>query len=135
MFLKYTDKLFNLKRRYYRANIGNIHKTLICRLIVESILVTSWSVSSSFVNYTQNKQKMFLKGFGDPTNGHGGLNFVYIPLQLQRVNNKILKLRKLKYLSVIKSESRDLRSLNMDYVHDILRKFGTSEEVLAGLER
>ena len=35
---------------------------------------------------------MYLDGFGDPTNGHGGVNFVKYPLKISREDTLFNKL-------------------------------------------
>lgn len=50
-------------------------------LIYQELNMTSWSLSTSFSHSANQTGRMMLYGFGDPTNGHGGLSYVKKPLK------------------------------------------------------
>lgn len=80
---------------------------------------------------------MYLVGFGDPTNGHGGINYIKYPLKISRYESKLMKIAKEEDMdNLVSGSPSDLRGLSMDIVHRLLIKHGRrSEEVLAKLER
>jgi len=43
--------------------------------------MTAWSLSASFLHSTNQTGRMLLYGPGDPTSGHGGLNYIKKPLK------------------------------------------------------
>ena len=134
--LKSTDKISVLKTKYYRKNIDNVEKTLIAKRIIEDILLSSWNVSQSFLSCTAQKGRMYLTGFGDPTNGHGGINFIKLPLKISRYESMLIKLSQKNCPNPIVSGTKsDLRGLAMPFVHKKLKEYGYSEEVLSNLER
>ena len=61
-----------------------IRKNLIAKLIAEELQLTSWNLSQSFLTAKQTQGRLYLTGFGDPTNGHGGYSFVKKPLKTSR---------------------------------------------------
>ena len=77
--LKSTDKLSVVKTKFYRKHIKDVYKTLIAKRIIEEIQLSAWYVSQSFLVCSNNNGRMYLNGFGDPTNGHGGVNFIKLP--------------------------------------------------------
>jgi len=80
---------------------------------------------------------MYLTGFGDPTNGHGGINYLKHPQKMSRHESNLQKKYQRNQPKEIVSGTRaDLRGLNMEKVHKYLIKLGKkSEEVLGKLER
>ena len=87
-----ADKI-NLARNKFirRNNIENpgvnpatIRKNLIAKLIAEELQLTSWNLSQSFLTAKQTQGRLYLTGFGDPTNGHGGYSYVKKPLKTSR---------------------------------------------------
>ena len=134
--LKSTDKISVLKTKYYRKNIDNIRKTMIARRILEEIQLSAWNVSQSFLICKQGNGRMYLTGFGDPTNGHGGINFIKLPQKISRIESLMMKsTQRSKPHQTVTGTTADLRSLNMDYVHKELRKHGYKEDILNKLER
>ena len=63
--------------RYVKGNPDDERGYTIVKLIWDELNLTSWNLSSSFVS----KGKMYLKGIGDPTNGHGGYSYIKRPLK------------------------------------------------------
>lgn len=134
--LKSTDKLSVLRTKYFRNNIDDLYKTLVAKRIIEEILLSAWNVSYSFLSCQQGQGRMYLEGFGDPTNGHGGINFIKLPLKISRYESMLIKLsQKTKPYQIVSGTRSDLRSLSMKFVHSKLKKFGYSDEVLSNLER
>lgn len=134
--LKSTDKLSVLRTKFFRNNIDDLFKTLVAKRIIEEILLSAWNVSYSFLSCQQNQGRMYLEGFGDPTNGHGGINFIKLPLKISRYESMLIKLsQKTKPYQIVSGTRSDLRSLSMKFVHSKLKKYGYSEEVLSNLER
>jgi len=60
-------------------NIDDTAKCAIAQRIIEELYLTSWNLSQSFLSATQTQGRMYLEGYGDPTNGHGGMNFIKLP--------------------------------------------------------
>lgn len=78
---------------------------------------------------------MHISGFGDPTNGLGGISYVKYSLRAQRFDTLFTKLSQKEQQKTMGSKA-DLRGLNMERVHYLLKKYGNySEEVLSKLER
>lgn len=90
--LKSTDKISVLKTKFFRKHINDIKKTLIAKRIIEEIQLSSWYVSQSFLSCLNNNGRMYLEGFGDPTNGHGGINFIKYPLKISRYESLLIKI-------------------------------------------
>ena len=65
-------------------NTAIIKKQIIARLVAEELHLTSWNLSQSFLTAKQTQGRLYLGGFGDPTNGHGGYSFVKKPLKTSR---------------------------------------------------
>ena len=59
---------------------------------------------------------MYVDGFGDPTNGHGGLNYIKYPLKMSWMDALYNKITQKDQINNLGSKS-DLRGLNMDWVH------------------
>lgn len=70
-----------LKFWYFEDNIDNLTKTLIANYILEELLLSAWNVSNNFLSCIDNSGKMYVEGYGDPTNGHGGISFIKYPLK------------------------------------------------------
>ena len=85
--LKTTDKLHLLKFKYLEHNLNNIPKTLIANRIFVELFLSAWNVSSNFLSCMDNAGRMYLEGFGDPTNGHGGISFIKYPLKTSRLDS------------------------------------------------
>lgn len=68
----------------YLSNSEDINKTLIVNRIIEELLLTSWNVSNNFLLCQEHSSKMYVDGYGDPTNGHGGISFIKYPLRVSR---------------------------------------------------
>ena len=79
---------------------------------------------------------MYLTGYGDPTNNHGGMNFIKLPLKISRHESQLFrKAKKGKPSQMVTGTDADLRRLPMVFVHETLKKFGYTEDNLATLER
>lgn len=134
--IKSTDKIGVLKSKFYKKHIEDSEKTLIAKRILEEVQLTAWNISQSFLLCRQGQARMYLVGFGDPTNGHGGINFIKLPLKMSRYESTASKnLSRLKLQTTVTGTNADLRSLRMKFVHPELRKYGVSEDILNALER
>lgn len=134
--IKSTDRLSVLRTKFYRKNLDNSRKTLISKRIFEEIQLSAWNVSQSFKSCQQGQGRMYLDGFGDPTNGHGGINFIKLPLKISRYESMLNKLsQRNKINHIVTGTESDLRGLTMNYVHRILKENNYSEEMLSKLER
>jgi hypothetical protein len=60
---------------------------------------------------------MYLSGFGDPTNSHGGMSYVKLPLKTSRYEKDEKDVKK----SMVTGTNADLRKLSMDKVIVILK--------------
>ena len=79
---------------------------------------------------------MYLTGFGDPTNGHGGINYIKYPLKISRFESMLIKISQRRSFDLVSGSSSDLRGLSMKFVNKMLIKHGGySEKVLDKLER
>lgn len=134
--LKSTDKISVLRTKFYRKNITDVEKTMIAKRVIEEILLSAWNVSQSFLSCMQNQGRMYLEGFGDPTAGNGGINFIKLPLKISRYESMLLKLsQRNKTNQIVTGTGSDLRCLSMKFVHKKLKQQGYNEEVLSNLER
>ncbi len=61
--------------------MNNSTKTFIANRILEELFLSAWNVSNNFLTCSDNTGKMYLDGYGDPTNGHGGISFIKYPLK------------------------------------------------------
>lgn len=134
--LKSSDKISVIKTKFYRNNLDNPEKCAIARRIIQELLLTSWNLSQSFVSAVQTQGRMYLNGYGDPTNGHGGMNFIKLPLKISRYESQLFrKSKKGKTNQMVTGTNADLRRLPMVFVHETLRRYGYTEDTLAALER
>jgi len=70
--------------------------------------------------------RMYLNGFGDPTDGHGGMSYVKLPLKTSRYEKDEKEYKK----SMVTGTNADLRKLPMSYVIKILKEYKYQEENL-----
>lgn len=134
--LKSSDKISVIKTKFYRKNISNPRKCAIARRIIEELYLSAWNLSNCFFDAVQRQGRMYLKGYGDPTNGHGGINYIKLPLKISRYESQLFrKARKGKPQQMVTGTDADLRRLGMDFVHSKLKEHGYTEESLARLER
>ncbi len=134
--LKSSDKISVIKTKFYRNNLDRPDKCAIARRIIQELMLTSWNLSQAFLSAIQTQGRMYLKGYGDPTNGHGGMNFIKLPLKISRYESQLFrKAKKSKPNQMVTGTDADLRKLSMVFVHDKLKKFGYTEDTLATLER
>ena len=134
--LKSSDKISVIKTKFYRNNLDSPEKCAIARRIIQELMLTSWNLSQSFISAIQTQGRMYLTGYGDPTNGHGGMNFIKLPLKISRYESQLFrKAKKGKPNQMVTGTCADLRRLPMVFVHDTLKKFGYTEDTLATLER
>ena len=134
--LKSSDKISVIKTKFYRNNLDSPEKCAIARRIIQELMLTSWNLSQSFISAIQTQGRMYLTGYGDPTNGHGGMNFIKLPLKISRYESQLFrKAKKGKTNQMVTGTGADLRRLPMVFVHDTLKKFGYTEDTLASLER
>lgn len=95
--LRNADKINLARNKYIKKNNQNnpgiipniIRKNLIARLVAEELHLTSWNLSQSFLTAKQTQGRLYLSGFGDPTNGHGGYSYVKKPLKTSRFFKKM----------------------------------------------
>lgn len=134
--LKSSDKISVIKTKFYRNNLDRPDKCAVARRIIQELMLTSWNLSQSFLSAIQTQGRMYLKGYGDPTNGHGGMNFIKLPLKISRYESQLFrKAKKGKPNQMVTGTDADLRRLPMVFVHETLKKFGYTEDTLATLER
>jgi hypothetical protein len=134
--MKSTDKIGIVKTKFYRQNLDDPAKCVIAKRIIQELLITSWNLSQSFLSALQTGGRMYLNGYGDPTNENGGLNFIKLPLKISRYESQLFKKNKKgKAPNQVTGSSADLRRLPMNIVHQTLKKHGYTEDTLAGLER
>lgn len=134
--LKSSDKISVIKTKFYRNNLEFPEKCAIARRIIQELMLTSWNLSQSFISAIQTQGRMYLTGYGDPTNGHGGMNFIKLPLKISRYESQLFrKAKKGKPNQMVTGTDADLRRLPMTFVHETLKKHGFTEDTLANLER
>jgi len=134
--LKSSDKISVIKTKFYMNNIDNTQKCAIAQRIIEELYLTAWNLSQSFLSATQTQGRMYLEGYGDPTNGHGGMNFIKLPLKISRYESQLFKKHKKGIKSnMVTGTGADLRCLSMKKVHEVLKYHGYSDEKLSKLER
>jgi transcription initiation factor TFIID subunit 1 len=134
--LKSSDKISVIKTKFYRNNLDFPEKCAIARRVIQELMLTSWNLSQSFISAIQTQGRMYLTGYGDPTNGHGGMNFIKLPLKISRYESQLFrKAKKGKTNQMVTGTDADLRRLPMVFVHDTLKKHGFTEDTLANLER
>lgn len=81
-----------LRFKYFEDNINNITKTLIASRIFEELFLSAWNISNNFLVCADNAGKMYVEGYGDPTNGHGGISFIKYPLKTSRMDSLFNKI-------------------------------------------
>lgn len=134
--LKSSDKISVIKTKFYRNNLDYPEKCAISRRIIQELMLTSWNLSQSFISAIQTQGRMYLTGYGDATNGHGGMNFIKLPLKISRYESQLFrKAKKGKTNQMVTGTDADLRRLPMTFVHETLKKHGFTEDTLANLER
>jgi len=134
--LKSSDKISVIKTKFYRNNLDSPEKCAIARRIIQELMLSSWNLSQSFLSAIQTQGRMYLTGYGDPTNGHGGMNFIKLPLKISRYESQLFrKAKKGKPNQMVTGTNADLRKLNMEFVHETLKKHGFPEDNLADLQR
>ena len=79
--LRGPEKIKVAISKYFRENPENLEGYAIAKIIWEELSISSWSLSSSFIS----QAKMYLTGPGDPTNGHGGYNYIKKPLKTRYI--------------------------------------------------
>ena len=169
--LRNADKINLARNKFIKKNNQSnpginphtIRKNLIARFIAEQLHLTSWNLSQSFLTAKQTQGRLYLTGFGDPTNGHGGYSFVKKPLKTSRfiyiVNHKIMIIMLFRYEKEDKNQNddkneknnlsnlnniagssvtgtdADLRKLEMSKVNGLLLKYGYNPENISKLGR
>ena len=134
--LKSSDKISVIKTKFYRNNLEFPEKCAIARRVIQELMLTSWNLSQSFISAIQTQGRMYLTGYGDPTNSHGGMNFIKLPLKISRYESQLFrKAKKGKTNQMVTGTDADLRRLPMTFVHETLKKHGFTEDTLANLER
>jgi hypothetical protein len=134
--IKSTDRLSVLKTKFSRRNLDSPRKVVIANRIFEEVELSAWHISQSFKSCLQGQGQMRLEGFGDPTKGHGGINFIKKPLKISRYESKLNKnAQRHKTNQIVTGTDSDLRGLTMEQAHKILIRNGFSEAQLNKLER
>ncbi|KAL4466822.1 hypothetical protein ABPG74_010419 [Tetrahymena malaccensis] len=121
--LRTTEKLKNVLAKFQRDYPEDIKNYTIAKLITDKLSLTPWSLSN---NFAHDKQKLYLEGLGDPTNGHGGYSFIKRPLKKrsekdEKQNNK-----------EDEKQKEDLRKLNISEINNILQKLGINQDTKTG---
>ena len=134
--LKSSDKISVIKTKFYRNHLDSPYECAIARRIIQELMLSSWNLSQSFLSAFQTQGRMHLTGYGDPTNGHGGINFIKLPLKISRHESALLrKKKKGKPSQKVTGTGADLRKLSMKFLHEKLGQYGFTENTLAGLDR
>ena len=124
--LRSCEKINTIKNRYIKQNNNLIWKeetddmmrrhlakmNILANYVAEELQLTAWNLSQSFLNSKQKQGRMYLNGFGDPTNGHGGLSYVKLPLKTSRYEKNDKKQNQNKGNQVTGTDA-DLRKLPM----------------------
>ena len=60
--LKSSDKINNIKTKFYKKNFDNPRKCVIARRIIEELYLSAWNISQSFLQAIQTQSRMYLSG-------------------------------------------------------------------------
>ncbi|CAK78433.1 unnamed protein product (macronuclear) [Paramecium tetraurelia] len=123
--LKNSDKMKKTLQEYLSRNPQDFNSWVIARRIEDELNMTAWSLSQSFLHSANQTGRMLLYGIGDPTSGHGGLNYIKKPLKArgEKGQNAIQE----KKPQVMGTEN-DLRKLHVEDIQNISRKLGLTTE-------
>ncbi|CAK63292.1 unnamed protein product (macronuclear) [Paramecium tetraurelia] len=123
--LKNSDKMKKTLQEYLSRNPQDFNSWVIARRVEDELNMTAWSLSQSFLNSANQTGRMLLYGIGDPTSGHGGLNYIKKPLKArgEKGQNAIQE----KKPSVMGTEN-DLRKLHVEDIQNISSKLGLTTE-------
>lgn len=134
--LKSSDKISVIRTKFFMNNIDDSRRWIIAERIIQELYLTAWNLSQSFLSATQTQGRMYLDGYGDPTNKHGGMNYIKLPLKISRYESQLFKkARKGKQSHMVTGTNADLRCLSMKKVHTVLKNHGYTDEKLSKLER
>jgi transcription initiation factor TFIID subunit 1 len=112
----------------------------ICKLILDNVVASPWNLSQSFLISKQTKQMMLLEGVGDPSQGHGGVSFLRMPLKASEADSKAKDSRvalnpAMKNPKAITGTDADLRRLTKIQIKQKLIEMGYTNEDLGRLSR
>lgn len=94
---------------------GDENINYIARLIDDLLTYAPWNLTNDYISCSRNKNNMLtLKGIGDPTGGHGGSEFVKIPIKLDKKN--------MNSGNIIIDKGDDLRKLSNEKLVDSILK-------------
>ena len=83
--LRASEKMGLAKNKLFKKFQNNERIRAICKVIIEELNLTCWNLSQSFITTKQMQGRLFLTGYGDPTNNHGGLSYIKLPLKISRL--------------------------------------------------
>ena len=143
--LKSCDKINTVKLKYIKkikadpnlTEEEKAKKCLLARYIAEELQLTAWNLSQSFSDAKQKKGRLYLTGFGDPTNGHGGYSYVKFPMKTSRYDKDESKKKDNDKANMITGTDADLRSLENKTMEAFILKYrkDINPEYLSKLHR
>ncbi|CAD8107723.1 unnamed protein product [Paramecium primaurelia] len=128
--LKNSDKMKKTLQEYMSRNPQDFNSWVIARRIEDELNMTAWSLSQSFLNSANQTGRMLLFGIGDPTSGHGGLNYIKKPQKArgEKGQNAIQEKK-----PQVMGTDNDLRKLHVEDIQNISTQLGLKTE--ANLKR
>ena len=129
--LKSCDKINTVKLKYIKkikadpnlTEEEKARKCLLARYIAEELQLTAWNLSQSFSDAKQKKGRLYLTGFGDPTNGHGGYSYVKFPMKTSRYDKDQSTKKDNDKANMITGTDSDLRTLDNSAMEAFILKY------------